>query len=560
MFSTPYGCFLWETRLLTGCSLSNTVFAVENRAGGRVMEIRNQRIEIRVGNVEMRLCGPVPRQLLDRELNPHLPAWQPETGTPMARVYEPENATVLTGALSKLKRVLRGAGVLYHLKDVRSAGRPCVNFHFFGPVLRPYQEDVIDVALRIGHGIIDIGTGGGKTLLAAAITAMLRRPTLYVVTTRTLLHQTRENLGTFLGITPGEVGDGRRTISTVTVALAQSLTGGDVDLTPFEGGTLVWDEGHHAAAQSWQSLIRRIAPRYHYYLSAVPYRNGGDQVVLDALAGPRLTGGAYSARFLIERGFACPVEVRVETCRIEAEMRERTFATLYREFIVGNRERNGIISSLVREQVGEGRSVLVLVDHVRHGELLQKGIGSRSEFVCGATGTRRLTNQVKRFAEGRLPCLIATSALFQEGVSIDGIEVLVQAGGLKSRSKVIQAIGRGMRKAKGKDSCLYVDFLDDDESGYLRGHSLERLRVLKEEGFDVPSVSRPRLDLGSGEAVPPVWSHVAGSNRFVLMGSDGRVRKRAVCLDRRPVPARYCEKCRNRRPCQEGGTITWQEG
>lgn len=524
------------------------------------MELRNQRVEIMVGNVEMRLRGPVPRQLLDRELNPHLPSWQPEAGAPMARVYEPENATVLTGALGRLKRVLRGAGVLYHLKDVRSAGRPCVNFHFHGPILRPYQEEVIDLAIRKGHGIIDIGTGGGKTLLAAAIIAMLRRPTLYVVTTRTLLTQTRESLRQFLGLEPGEVGDGRRTISTVTVALAQSLVGADADLKPFRGGTLIWDEGHHAAAQSWQSIVRRVAPRYHYYLSAVPYRNGGDQVVLDALAGSRLTGGAYSARFLIERGYACPVEVRVERCRIEAEMRERTFGTLYKEFVVENRERNRIITDLVGEQVAQGRSVLVLVDHVRHGELLEKGIGRQSGFVCGATGKRRLGNQVKRFAEGGLPCLIATSGLFQEGVSIDGIEVLVQAGGLKSRSKVIQAIGRGMRRAEGKDSCLYVDFLDDDTSGYLRGHSLTRLRVLMEEGFNVPAVKRPVLDLGSGEPVPPVWSHVSGTRRFVLMGSDGKVRKRALCRDQRMVPERYCLNCKHNQMCQRGGEITWQEG
>ena len=53
------------------------------------------------------------------------------------------------------------AGVLYHLKDLRTSGRPCVDFRFFGPILRPYQEDVIDRAIREGHGIIDIGTGGG---------------------------------------------------------------------------------------------------------------------------------------------------------------------------------------------------------------------------------------------------------------------------------------------------------------------------------------------------------------------------------------------------------------
>ena len=67
------------------------------------------------------------------------------------------------------------------------------------------------------------------------------------------------------------------------MALIQGLDPSVVDLERWSGGTLVFDEGHHAAAGTWQELIRRIAPRFHFYLSAVPFRSGGDQAVLDAL-------------------------------------------------------------------------------------------------------------------------------------------------------------------------------------------------------------------------------------------------------------------------------------
>ncbi|UCF68564.1 MAG: DEAD/DEAH box helicase [Acidobacteriota bacterium] len=536
------------------------------------MPFTNAQLEIRVGNVESLLVGPAPTDLLDRTLNPHLAG---VSSGSRAVVYDPARQAFLSGALPQVKRLLRQHGFRCRLRDRRRTRGRRFSWRVRGATLRDYQRKTVRAALARGRGLIDVGTGGGKTLLAAEVIARLSRPTLVLVTTRALLVQTVRHLRRWLNVEPGVIGEGEWRISPLTVALVQSLRrrlhNDVVDLSPWHGGTLVFDEGHHAAATTYVELIRAIDPCYAYYLSAVPFRAGADQIVLDALAGERLTGGRYAARYLIDHGYACPVEVRIERCRIDGAMAEKPFDEIYREFIVENVARNERIASIARGETALGRSVLVLVDRVRHGEILQRRLQGRDKragsensrdavgFVHGGTAKRRLRRAIDRFAAGELSCLIATSQLLAEGISIDRIEVLVQAGGLKSRAKLIQAIGRGVRCAPGKSTCLFVDFWDDDEAGVLRAHSRQRLAVLKAEGFRVPDAPpRERLALLEDD-VPASWAHVPRSKRFLLIGADGTIRAKAECVDRRPVPKRLCEKCNDPSLCHTGGRISWRE-
>ena len=513
------------------------------------MSFRNATVEIAIGNVESRILGPVPVQLLDRALNPHLPSLQVshEGARPtLSCVFEPSEATFLTGALPIVKRTLRRAGVRFRIRDHRQTQSRHTDWVLAGWELRDYQQAVVDEAVRVGHGIIDIGTSGGKTILAAATVARLGLPALYLVTTRTLLHQAVEALERYLGVRPGIVGDGVCDPKPLTVGLVQGVALDAPYLSQWRGGTLVFDEGHHAAARTFLKLVRTVAPRHHYYLSAVPFRTGGDQVVLDALAGKSLTGRRYSASFLVENGYACPVEVCIQPCHISGAMHEKPFATLYREFIAKNQERNARIAAIAAREVGAGRSVLVLVERIRHGEALRAciqralegpaadpvpwqealatdsvlrpdGLAARSvqesggqpadpvsqecDVVHGRLARTRLAEITRAFSEGKLPCLVATAGLFQEGVSIDGIEVLIQGGGLKSRAKVIQSVGRGMRLSPGKNACTYFDFMDDDE---------------------------------------------------------GRTCATGACLKKDLMPPKVCGTCKDKTVCERGGKILWQ--
>ena len=525
------------------------------------MPSSNAVVTVHLGNVTGRIAGPAPSGVLDRALNPHLPvapgARATISETDPALVYDPAAQTFLMGALPQVKRVLRDEGIRFTLRDRRALAPMTdeTSWQLTGPRLRDYQAEVVREAVIRGSGLIDIGTGGGKTLLAAAIIAGLQVPSLYVVTSRPLLTQAIENLEGYLGVTPGVIGAGMHRPRPLTVALIQALSGPYVDVTPWKHRCMIFDEGHHACAPSYLRTIRAIDARYNYFLSAVPFRSGRDQHVLDALTGGTLTGGKYSASYLIENGYACPAEVMVERVSSRDTTFELPFQLLYEQGIVKNDARNERIADIAGQQVDRGAAVLVLVDRILHGRTLRTMIPG-SAFVSGKTGRARLELLAARFRNGRLGCLIATAGLFQEGVSIDGIEVLIQAGGLKSRAKVLQSIGRGLRQQKGKDRCLYVDFLDHDEGGMLMHHSLQRLQTLAEEGFPVPPV-RDLLPHGvlrspeaSNEPIAAAWSHVSGTKRFLLIDGDGNCLDQAYCIEPEIVPRNLCKGCIKRDLCQ----------
>lgn len=526
------------------------------------MAFTNARVDILIGNVESKLCGPVPVQRLDRELNAHLfrgpSAAASAVPAERALIFEPSDRSFLTGCLPRVKRILRREGVRYRVCDLRPM--PCrrILWKLQDQTLRDYQVDVVERALQRGTGVIDIGTGGGKTLLAAAIAERLGLPTLWLVTTRTLLEQTRRQIRTLFDIEPGVIGSGTHEPRAFTVALAQVVARATEDLSRWSDGLLIFDEGHHAAAATYARLVRRVRARFNYFLSAVPFRQGGDQVVLDALTGGVLTGGTYSARYLIERGYACPVEVRIVPCRITGDMREKPVWRLYEEFLAANPERNSLVAGIARERLELDESVLVLVDRKEHGRRILDLLGDRAAFAHGDLTRAELKALVDRFANGSSRCLVATTGLFHEGISIQGIHALIQAGGLKSRAKVIQSIGRGMRTAPGKRRCLYVDFFDDDEARVLRAHSLQRMRTLREEGFDVPRSLGEAPSPREPEAITPAWSHVPDSRLFVLMDGDGGVQGTATCMRKDLVPERYCKKC-EQPVCMLGGEISWRE-
>ena len=72
------------------------------------------------------------------------------------------------------------------------------------------------------------------------------------------------------------------------------------------------------------------------------------------------------------------------------------------------------------------------------------------------------------------------STIFDEGVDIPEVNVLIIAAGGKSEVKTIQRIGRGLRKKK-VGGVLVFDF--KDASKFLDRHSIDRIKVYQKEGF-----------------------------------------------------------------------------
>jgi superfamily II DNA or RNA helicase len=171
------------------------------------------------------------------------------------------------------------------------------------------------------------------------------------------------------------------------------------------------------------------------------------------------------------------------------------YIDVYREGIVRNELRNLRIVKLIKEQTLKRRKVLVFVDFIEHGEILQGMLELQkvmqaddhpfleSQFVHGEDKERDWKFSAFKHDEGMLNVLIATEGLIGEGYDYKGIDVVVIADGGKSAIQTIQKIGRGMRVMKDKKEVYIFDFAD--RCKYLQEHAKERINIWYSAGHDI---------------------------------------------------------------------------
>ena len=139
--------------------------------------------------------------------------------------------------------------------------------------------------------------------------------------------------------------------------------------------------------------------------------------------------------------------------------------------------------------VKEGQSVLIIVTRIGHGKALTEKLlykGTMAFFVQGASTIKERQKSLSILAHG-LPQAIVATPIFDEGVDVPALDVIILACGGKSHIKLLQRIGRGLRRKDG-DNILHVyDFLDDTNK-YLLNHSEERIDVYRKEAFQVEYV------------------------------------------------------------------------
>jgi superfamily II DNA or RNA helicase len=149
---------------------------------------------------------------------------------------------------------------------------------------------------------------------------------------------------------------------------------------------------------------------------------------------------------------------------------------IYSQGVVDNTERNALIAREANKLVESGRTTLVLVTHVRHGQLLNKLIPG-SVFVSSRASDRR--DVVEDFKAGKLKCVVSTP-IWDEGLDVPVMDGLVLAGAGKSPVKAVQRVGRGLRPYNGKKDVRIVD-INDKGTRYLNEHSIERFKIYRLE-------------------------------------------------------------------------------
>jgi len=126
-------------------------------------------------------------------------------------------------------------------------------------------------------------------------------------------------------------------------------------------------------------------------------------------------------------------------------------------------------------------NTLVLVDRVKSGKELANRLGDGAVFVSGATKSEDRKEHYDEVADTDNKIIVATYGVAAVGINIPRIFNLMLLESGKSFVRVIQSIGRGVRKAKDKD---FVQIWDITSScKFAKRHLTKRKKFYKDAGY-----------------------------------------------------------------------------
>lgn len=385
------------------------------------------------------------------------------------------------GFIGQALRLLQEVGITWQINDQRRR-LPEIEFRFTGK-LKDYQQEAVAAAFRRDFGTLEAPTGAGKTVIALAIIAARRQPTLIVVHTKELLYQWRDRIETFLGIPAplvGVIGDGHRTIGNeVTLALVQTLYKCASAVAPYIG-FLVVDECHRCPSRTFTEAVTAFDSAYMLGLSATPWRRDGLSRLIYWHLGSKVHEIDRGA--LIKDGHILAAEVIFRKTAYEPiSDPSEEYSRMLSELTADTERNTQIIRDILKEAGGEG-VCLVLSDRKAHCETLAVMLAHSGLPVSVLTGDLSMKMRQEIIAGvngGQIKVLLATGQLIGEGFDCAGLSTLFLATPIRFSGRLLQYLGRVLRPAPGKDKAKVYDYLDV-KVGVLVNAARNRARIYQQ--------------------------------------------------------------------------------
>ena len=380
------------------------------------------------------------------------------------------------------------------LRDIRN--HPPNRYKETKVSLREYQKETVDIGLnhtlydgqlRWNRGVIEIGTGGGKTEISVALFEKNPVKSLFIVNSKSLAAQAVTRFKKY-NITCGKLFTGYEELDKdITVATIQTIHSKSSKLLPFllSIEQVFFDECHAVASSLakgntfFQVSAMLENAYFRWGLSATPFmKDQYSNWLLAGAAGSVLH--SIPATDLIDMGYLVPPKIMIlEPPKISGC--PRSFSPAYDAAIVMHRERNKMIIDQLKTCP---KPAIVLVKRIAHLKILDRMTKEEqlsSVTLQGEDDLKKRKRVLKSFGKTRD---ILITSLFKEGFDFDEIKTVIIAEGGRSVIKTIQRVGRGMRIAQNKNEVIIVDF-NDTSCKVLKDHSRERIKIYEEQGFKV---------------------------------------------------------------------------
>jgi superfamily II DNA or RNA helicase len=326
-------------------------------------------------------------------------------------------------------------------------------------VLRDYQVEIINKFLENPQCLQEIATGAGKTLITAALSYCCEPHgrTIVIVPNKSLVTQTEadyKNMGLDVGV---YFGDRKEFGKTHTICTWQSLNillkgsrNHEVDITIDEFlqdvVCVMVDEVHMAKADALKTLLTGVMAHVpiRWGLTGTIPKEDYEFVSLKCSIGDVI--GRLSASELQEQGVLANCHVNVLQLVDHVEYKDYQSELRY---LLETEARLNYIAKLV-ESIRKSGNTLVLVDRIAPGRALIEKIKD-AVFVSGGTKADDRKEQYDDIATMDDKVIVATYGVAAVGINIPRVFNLVLIEPGKSFVRVIQSIGRGIRKAEDKD-------------------------------------------------------------------------------------------------------------
>jgi len=342
-----------------------------------------------------------------------------------------------------------------------------VDFYFCGS-LRSYQQEAIDKAEHKSFGVIEAGTGSGKTVMALALLARRRQPTLVIVHTKELLYQWQARVQQFLGVEAGLVGDGHFEIAIVTIAIVNTARKRVSDLFP-HFGQLIVDECHRVPASLFTDVVSGFDCHFLLGLSATAFRSDNEMTkLIYFFMGDRIHR-VDRDELMATGAILAPEVIRISTS-FDYGYRGDYQALI--KALVNHEGRNiQIINDILAvSKKPDCGTILVVSDRVNHCRLFVEKLqnkGLQVELLSGQLAPEVRNEVVEGVLNGSVNVLVATLQLISEGFDCPGLSTLFLTTPISFEGRLLQVIGRVMRPAENKRARVY-DYIDDNIPTLLR--------------------------------------------------------------------------------------------
>lgn len=211
---------------------------------------------------------------------------------------------------------------------------------------------------------------------------------------------------------------------------------------------IIVDEAHHSAAKSYREILDHFSPRLLLGFTATPNRADGARL-----------SGVFSEiiferdlRWGIKNGYLS--DILCKRVQIGYDLR-------------GVSTRNGDYAPGELDEAMDGTADAIAEayrDHAVGATLIFAVSVHQAEEIAGripdavvVTGeTRNRAEIVRRFTDGKIPCLV-NCMVFTEGTDVPRVETVIVARPTQSDALYTQMVGRGLRLYPGKERLTLID-------------------------------------------------------------------------------------------------------